>query len=43
MTDDLSFGLKGKTVLVTGATGSIGSSVAKGFANGRVSCCCRRY
>lgn len=32
MTDDLSFGLKGKTVLVTGATGSIGSSVAKGFA-----------
>ncbi len=32
MQDDLSFGLKGKTVLVTGATGGIGSEVAKGFA-----------
>ena len=33
MTDTLSFGLENKTVLLTGATGAIGSAVAKGFAN----------
>lgn len=32
MSDNLSFGLKGKTVLLTGATGAIGGAVAKGFA-----------
>lgn len=32
MSDNLSFGLTGKTVLVTGATGAIGGAVAKGFA-----------
>lgn len=33
MSDNLSFGLEGKTVLLTGATGAIGSAIAKGFAN----------
>jgi NAD(P)-dependent dehydrogenase (short-subunit alcohol dehydrogenase family) len=33
MSDNLSFGLKGKTVLLTGATGAIGGAVAKGFAD----------
>ena len=32
MSDNLSFGLEGKTVLLTGATGAIGGAVAKGFA-----------
>ena len=33
MSDNLSFGLEGKTVLLTGATGAIGGAIAKGFAN----------
>ncbi len=32
MTDTLGFGMGGKTVLITGATGAIGQAVAKGFA-----------
>jgi NAD(P)-dependent dehydrogenase (short-subunit alcohol dehydrogenase family) len=32
MSDNLSFGLEGKTVLLTGATGAIGGAVAKGFS-----------
>ncbi len=32
MTDTLGFGMAGKTVLITGATGAIGQAVAKGFA-----------
>ena len=33
MSDNLSFGLEGKIVLLTGATGAIGGAVAKGFAD----------
>lgn len=32
MSDTISFGMGGKTVLITGATGAIGQAVAKGFA-----------
>ncbi len=33
MNSNLAFGLEGKTVLITGATGAIGAEIAKGFAD----------
>ena len=35
MNNNLSFGLEGKTVLITGATGAIGAEIARGFAQAK--------